>query len=373
MMHLVIFLALPGLFFLDSALSPRAAFSAGWKEAREQRNWSFPRDHGAHLDYRTEWWYFTGNLRSNKDDRYGYQLTFFRQGIRKELKKGQNPWGITDIYFAHFALSDIRGQKFRFAERISRTGPGLAGASTDGMHVWCLDWSARMENREIFLSASQGGGMALDLRLVPRKPLVFHGKKGLSRKGSITGQASYYYSFTDMQTQGSIKTPEMGIPLEVKGTSWFDREFGSNQLSAEQTGWDWFAVHFSDGRDLMLYFLRRKDGALESASSGTLVEKNGHFRHLTLADMDLEVLDRWVSPASKGRYPDQWRITIPSAAIDLRLKTIINDQELKTSGSTGIIYYEGVIEGRGTSLGKPVACEGYVEMTGYAGSIGGLF
>lgn len=360
------------MFFLCAAFSPTFVFAGEWKQALGQRSWNFPRDHGAHPEYRTEWWYFTGNLVNNKSGRYGYQLTFFRQGIQKELKKGHNSWEVRDIYFAHFAISDIENKKFWFKEKISRTGPGLAGAATDSMNVWCLDWSARMEKERIFISAGQGG-MSMDLQLVPQKPLVIHGKKGLSQKGMVPGQASYYYSFTDLKTKGSIKTPGADAPLEVKGKSWFDQEFGSNQLSAGQTGWDWFAVHLSDGRDLMLYFLRRKDGALEKVSSGTLIEKSGRSRHLAMDDIQWKILDRWTAPVSKGRYPDKWMIKIPSVSIDLRLATMIPDQELKTAGSTGIVYYEGAIAGKGTSSGKPVACEGYAEMTGYAGALGGIF
>lgn len=368
----IILFTLFGTFFLNDAFGSAPVVAGEWKQALEQRSWSFPCDHGAHPDYRTEWWYFTGNLMNNKKGRYGYQLTFFRQGIRKEVKKAHNTWDITDVYFAHLAISDIGNKKFRYAERISRTGPDLAGAKTGSMDVWCLDWFARMKKGEIAISARQGG-MALDLRLVPQKPLVLHGKEGLSRKGMLPGQASYYYSFTDLQTKGALKTPDAGTAFDVNGRSWFDQEFGSNQLSAEQTGWDWFSVHLSDGRDLMLYFLRRKDGTLEKASSGTLAEKNGRARHLTLADIDLEVFGRWTSPASKGRYPNRWALKVPSAAIDLRFATVIDDQELKTAGSTGIVYYEGAIGGSGTSSGKSVTCEGYAEMTGYTGAIGGVF
>ena len=370
MTRFTICLFISSMFFLCGAFSPLPA--GEWKQALEQRSWNFPRDHGAHPDYRTEWWYFTGNLTDNKGDRYGYQLTFFRQGIQKKLKKRRNSWEVRDVYFAHFGISDIENKKFRFAERISRTGPGLAGAATDALNAWCLDWSVRTEKEKTFISAGEGG-MRLNLRLVPQKPLVIHGKNGLSKKGIRPGQASYYYSFTDLKTNGHLMTSENNVPIEIKGISWFDHEFGSNQLSDDQTGWDWFSVHLSDGRDLMLYFLRRRDATLEKASSGTLIEKNGHHRHLALGDIQRKVLGHWTSPASKGRYPNQWMIKIPSVDIDLRLATMIPDQELRTADSTGIVYYEGAIAGRGTSSGKPVACEGYVEMTGYAGALGGIF
>jgi predicted secreted hydrolase len=159
----------------------------------------------------------------------------------------------------------------------------------------------------------------------------------------------------------------------VKGTSWFDHEFGSNQLKEDQEGWDWFSLHLSDGRDLMIYLLRKKDGSTEPASSGTLIEPEGTFHHLTLADISVSVLDQWKSPRSGGAYPRQWDIAVPSMGIDIVIESALLDQELTTEGSTGIVYWEGAVVGQGTSVNQPVSCEGYVELTGYAGSLGGIF
>lgn len=349
------------------------AFAPGdeWKQSTAPRSWHFPKDHGAHPDYRTEWWYFTGNLVDEKRNRYGYQLTFFRQGIQKKIKSRRNSWSIRDVYLAHFAVSNIGNGSFWFSEQVSRPGPGLAGARTQDMNVWCLKWSARMKNGRILLDAKHGDTY-LKLELLPRKPVVLHGENGLSRKGPLPGQATYYYSFTDLETKGTLKLEKMPDPVHVTGKSWFDQEFGSHQLSGEQVGWDWFSLHLSDGRDLMLYLLRRKDGTVEPSSSGTLVEKNGRARHLKLQDIDIEFLGRWKSPASGGLYPNSWQIRIPLADINLVISTMIANQELNTAISTGVIYYEGAVEGKGTSSRRPVTCEGYVEMTGYAGSIGGI-
>ncbi len=215
--------------------------------------------------------------------------------------------------------------------------------------------------------------MEMDLALTPRKPLVFHGQNGLSKKGPGIGQASYYTSFTHLETRGTLKTKSQQSPVAVKGRSWFDQEFGSNQLTAEQKGWDWFSLYLSDGRDLMIYFLRRKDGSIESASSGTLIEADGKTRHLKLSEINVVVLDRWKSERSGGEYPSRWRIQIPSAEINLTLEPYMADQELKTRGSTGIVYWEGAIKGQGVSKGQSVTCQGYVELTGYAGNLSGLF
>jgi predicted secreted hydrolase len=359
------------------ALLSTAALSAGsagsdWKQAIGPRPWIFPKDHGSHPEYRTEWWYFTGNLVNHYGARYGYQLTFFRQGIRFKPSIPENSWSIRDLYIAHFAITDISSASFWSAERVSRAGPGLAGARLDGMDVWIFNWFAKMEGTSILLRA-RNSDMELQLKLTPRKPIVLHGQNGLSKKGQQEGQASYYFSFTDMETRGFIKTPSGGPYAGVKGTSWHDHEFGSNQLTSDQVGWDWFSLHLSDGRDLMIYLLRRKDGSVELASSGTLVEPSGNSRHLKLSDFFVGVLDRWQSQRSGGTYPRRWRIRIPLLEIDLIISSLVSDQELTTMGSTGITYWEGAVEGHGNSMGHKVTCEGYAELTGYAGSLGGIF
>ena len=346
--------------------------AADWAQAVGQRNWSFPRDHGAHPEYRTEWWYFTGNLQDDAGKRYGYQLTFFRQGLRLEARLPENPWSVRDVYLAHFAVTDAASGTFRFSERTSRAGPGLAGARAETLDAWLLDWSARMEQGQVLLKA-RTPDIELSLRLTPRKPIVLHGRDGLSAKGPKPGQASYYASFTDLETRGTLRTSPGGEGIPVTGTSWFDQEFGSNQLSVEQAGWDWLSLHLTDGRDLMVYRIRRADGSLEPASSGTLVESDGRSRNLPLADLRLEVLDHWKSPHTQARYPSRWRLSVPSAGIELALEPWVADQELVTEASTGVTYWEGAVGGKGRSGGRDVTCEGYVELTGYGGRIGGLF
>ncbi|OPY72383.1 MAG: Hydroxyneurosporene synthase (CrtC) [Syntrophorhabdus sp. PtaU1.Bin058] len=360
------------LLILAIILCVTSVNAADWKQATGERTWSFPRDHGSHPEYRTEWWYFTGNLSDRGGNRYGYQLTFFRQGIEKTPKDPGNPWSIRDLYLAHFTITDVTGKGFWFAERISRAGPGLAFSDTKGLDVWLLNWSARMVKNVIRLSARRED-MEIDLELVPKKPPVLHGQKGLSKKGPGEGQSSYYYSFTDLATTGTVRLPLSKQHVHVSGTSWFDQEFGSNQLSPDQAGWDWFSLHLSDGRDLMIYLLRKKDGATEQASSGTIVERDGTGRHLRFSDIAIDILGQWKSPKSSGTYPARWRIRVPSAQIDLTLSPLVADQELITGESTGITYWEGAAGGSGTSMGQNVTCEGYVELTGYAGTIGGTF
>ena len=354
-------------------LSPAAWAGPGaWREALAPRTWQFPRDHGAHPAYRTEWWYFTGNLADSGGSRYGYELTFFREGIRPQPADPRSPWSLRDLYLAHFTITDVAKRRFFVDERASRRGPGLAGARTGGLDVHLLDWSARQEGKDISLRA-RNGGAELALLLTPGKPPVLHGEKGLSRKGPSPGQASYYVSSTDLRTAGSLRVASNAAPLAVRGVSWFDHEFGSNQLTADQAGWDWFGLHLSDGRDLMFYGLRRDDGTFEPASSGTLVDARGRGRYLPLSVVRVEVLDHWKSPKSGASYPSRWRMVVSTGRLDLLLGPVLADQELVTGGSTGVTYWEGAIEGRGTSEGRPITCTGYVELTGYAGRLGGLF
>jgi predicted secreted hydrolase len=369
MLGLLFFLGVIGWLYDRGVMT---VYANEWRQAIGPWKWVFPKDHGSHPEFRTEWWYFTGNLTNPSKKRFGYQLTFFRQGVLFKANDSSHPWAIRDVYLAHLTLTDVSSGQFWYADRASRKGPGLAGASEEGMHVWLLNWMAKMDGSRIRLEARYQG-MELSLDLIPQKPLVFHGKNGLSQKGPMEGQASYYFSYTDLEVKGFIKTPLSQTSIRANGISWFDHEFGSNQLTPNQAGWDWFSLHLSDGQDLMIYFLRRKDGTVEPSSSGTLVTRSGDAIHLKLSEINIEVLDYWKSPRSGGKYPSRWRMKVPSARIEMEISSLVPSQELLTGGSTGVIYWEGAVAGKGTSAGKPMTCEGYVELTGYAGSLSGLF
>jgi predicted secreted hydrolase len=228
-----------------------------------------------------------------------------------------------------------------------------------------------MEGEQIFLEA-QEGDMEIRLTLRPRKPLVFHGRGGLSLKGEEAGQASFYTSFCDLDTSGTIQvTKDQSFP--VKGHSWFDHEFSSNMLSEKQSGWDWFSLHLTDGREVMIYMLRRQDGSFERVSAGTIVEPDGRTQILESSQINLNVLREWKSPRSGGIYPGSWRISIPEAAIELTVAPLIADQELISSLLPGLMYWEGAIGGGGLSRKERVECRGYAELTGYAGSFRNVF
>jgi predicted secreted hydrolase len=343
-----------------------------WAAAEGLWPWSFPRDHGVHRAFRTEWWYFTGSLRSlSSDYSGGYQLTFFRTGLMEQPAIPGNPWSVRDLYLAHFSITDALNGRFKWTERLSRTGPGLAGALDDTLEVWLHDWKAVQEGENILLKA-RSGEMALDLTLVPHKPPIKHGEEGLSLKGPGPGQASWYYSMTSLNTKGIISPPG-GTAMEVEGQSWFDHEFGSNLLAEDQEGWDWFGLHLSNGSEIMIYMLRKTDGSLEPVSSGTFIGPDGSATHLALSDLSVQSTGSWKSHTTGGTYPSGWRITIPGEEIDIGITPVLKDQELVTEATAGITYWEGAVTLKGLAGGENVTGGGYVELTGYAGSMGGIF
>lgn len=335
--------------------------------ATEGYHYAFPRDHGAHEAFRTEWWYYTGQLTAKDGRSFGYQLTFFRRGMpREQLKTLPSQWAVSQLYLAHFAVSDLSKKQFHYAEKISRAGLGKAGAEADRLHVWIDRWSAESP---VATPATQtltaaDGDLALQLTVSQEKPLVVHGTDGISRKGTGAGQASHYYSLTRLATTGTVTIGDESF--DVTGTSWMDHEFGSADLGKDLIGWDWFSLQLDDQRELMLYRLRRSDGSADPVSSGTLIDREGRGQHLSIGDFTLEPTSYWTSPASKARYPQRWRLTIPSQQLSLELIPLMAEQELSTTRSTQVTYWEGAIEARGTTQGRPIQGKGYMELTGYA-------
>ena len=340
--------------------------STGFRTAAPGYALQFPRDHGSHDEFRTEWWYYTGHLTAKSGRRYGYQLTFFRQGVDQEsVRSNPSRWAIRHVYLAHLALSDLDRGRFRYAEKISRAGLGKAGAEPGRLRVWIDRWIAEsFPSPDRHHLKAAGEGFSIDLVVAPEKPSVPHGENGLSRKGREPGQASHYYSLTRLATTGTISVDGEAIPVD--GTSWMDHEFGSGEIGADQIGWDWFSVQFDDRTELMCYRLRRADGTPDPASSGTWILRDGRARPLSSSDMSVEILDHWTSPASGAVYPSRWKITIPSVGLEITLAPLLADQELVTERSTLVTYWEGAVKVSGTVRGAPIKGQGYVELTGYA-------
>jgi predicted secreted hydrolase len=331
------------------------------------RKLSLPADHYSHPDFKVEWWYYTGHLKSESGKRYGYQVTFFRFGLRdRQGDVRDKPPLFTDLYMAHFAVSDIDRKKFLFRERINRGYQGKAGAETDRYLVWNEDWKVEGDLKTHVIQVNDRG-TKLSLRLNSLKATVLHGENGLSQKGEGEGRASYYYSLTRMKTDGELTID--GKIEKVQGLSWMDHEFGSNQLREDQVGWDWFSLQLDDQTEIMLYLIRRKDGSPDPYSSGTLVKADGTTKHLKLEDFQVDILDRWKSTKSGGNYPMKWKVTIPAEGIELGILPEFTDQELITNRSTRVTYWEGAVQVNGTIRNKPMAGAGYVELTGYAGRL----
>ncbi|HSB68648.1 MAG TPA: lipocalin-like domain-containing protein [Candidatus Methylomirabilis sp.] len=323
---------------------------------------SFPRDHFSHDDYRTEWWYYTGHLRTQTGERYGYQVTFFRSGLA-EAQANPSRWAAKNLYMAHFAIADIPRKSFQYFERLNRGSLGQAGASGKELRVWIGNWEASGDGTTQRLRAKEGE-FGVDLALISQKPAVIHGENGISQKGEGRGHASHYYSLTRLKTEGTLTI--RGKPVPVTGLSWMDHEFGSTQLDPGQVGWDWFSLQLDDGTELMLYNIRKTDGRPDPHSAGTWVGADARTVHLRQSDFSVEVLDRWQSPRDKGLYPARWRVSVQALGLDLAVTAAFPDQELDTAKSTQVIYWEGAVSAEGTARGRPVTGEGYVEMTGYA-------
>jgi predicted secreted hydrolase len=346
-----------------------SAAGAEFARALGLREFSFPADHGPHPEYGIEWWYYTGNLDAKEGRHFGFELALFRIALVSEPPDRISRWATSQLYMGHFAVTDVHNNQFYSFERFSRAALGLAGASVSDdqkFRVWLEDWVIEGEGPAmptIHLKAAEEN-IAIDLKLLSGKPVVLQGDKGLSQKSAEPGNASYYYSITRMPTSGTLSIGDQSFMVE--GNSWMDREWSTTALAEEQLGWDWFALQLSDGRDIMYYQFRLRDGGVDPLSSGTVILDDGSTLTLTPEDVQLEVLDHWKSPRG-GSYPSKWRIRIPSQSTDLEVTPYIDNQELDVS----VRYWEGAVRIRGTSQGQPISGNGYVEMTGYATGPGG--
>ena len=354
------------LAVLALAISPLAFAQSAWKNASPDHRFEFPRDHASHPDSKIEWWYYTGNVATTTGRRFGYQVTFFRVGV-DHTPANPSKWAVRDIFMAHLAVSDPDGRRYRFDERLSRGGPGLSGAATDRYRVWNDDWSAGLDADGRHAIRARSREAAVEFTLDEGKKPALNGVSGFSQKGAQPGNASNYYSLTRMPTRGTITID--GERFAVTGESWMDHEFGTSFLEPEQQGWDWLSIQLDDRRELMLYQLRRADGSRDPRSSGTLVEADGRTRHLTAADFTLATTGARFTAPSGATYPVGWTIGIPGEGLTLTVSTPLANQELLTLGA-GVAYWEGMVQLAGSARGRPVTGRGYLEMTGYKGSLG---
>jgi predicted secreted hydrolase len=331
---------------------------ACFKRAIEKRTFAFPEDFGPHLAFQTEWWYFTGNLRDAGGRRFGYQFTIFRRALDCAYTQDGSKWRTNQLYMGHLGITDVQPKQFYSAMRLSRGAAGLAGGSATPFTVWVDNWRLSGESSQEPPSmqvVAQEEEISIDLQLAPQKPIVLQGEEGLSQKSAQPGNASYYFSITRLATTGTITIQDQ--KYVVSGLSWHDREWSTSSLDDDIAGWDWFSIQLDDGRDLMLYHMRRKDGAASVHSYGSLVGGDGSIQRYTPHDFSIDVRVHWTSPQTNKRYPAGWDIRIPAADIDLSVRPLIENQE----HSDDFIYWEGAIE----VSGEGVSGSGYVELVGY--------
>jgi predicted secreted hydrolase len=355
-----------------AVLAGSFALQGDWTPARPDYRWSFPRDHWAHPSYRTEWWYFTGQLQAADDTarRFGYQFTIFRVGFLRRQPVLNSDWVAQMLVMGHAAITDLGSGEHHFSETLYRAIPLLGGFGEPGDSLvafsrgpagtedrWTLRWTGGGFD---FAMADRRQDLAFDLRTTPARPLALEGPNGFSRKGDGPEAASLYYSYTRLATSGSLRSG--GRDFRVQGTSWMDEEFGSNQLGPGQAGWDWFSLQLDDGRDLMLYLLRDTTGTTDHAG-GTVVPGSGSPHYLAADAFTVRPLAQWTSAETRATYPARWAIEVPGEALRLEVVPLLADQENRSRLVRGLYYWEGAVTVRdaaGRSVGR-----GYVELVGY--------
>ncbi len=341
---------------------------AGFARAIDPYNWQFPQDFGAHPEFQTEWWYYTGNLFAADGERFGFQFTIFRRALSAAAAESASEWRTDQIYMAHFTVSHVSGGKFYHEERYSRGSAGLAGATADPRyHVWLEDWQILAQDDAASITTIQAASddFAIDLTLEQVKPPALQGNNGLSPKSDEPGNASYYYSLSRLLTAGTVTV--QGKAYTVEGVSWKDHEFSTSALGSTAQGWDWFGLIFDDNSEVMLGQIRQTDGGKEPAFGGLFIYPDGSTRYLSADDFTITALDTWTSPHTGAVYPSGWDIVIAADDLQLAFTVLpaIADQELH---SGAIAYWEGAVDVRGDVTGV-----GYAELTGYVDTMQGRF
>ena len=343
-----------------------AATLAAFEQARPGYDFEFPRDYFEHPEFETEWWYYTGNLETSGGRPFGFELTFFRVGLGQE-SEDLAAWDLSQVYVAHFVLTDIQDGTMHARERTNRRGPGLAGASHADRTIWNGNWSVEYLVGDRLKPSQRmwagGGGDSVNLELVPSKPVVIHGEDGISRKAEGDGQASHYISFTRLLASGTVSVD--GTEYEVEGSAWMDHEFFTNSLSPDQVGWDWMSIQLADGSDVMFYGMRGADGGHDRFSSGTLVDEDGQSLHISSDEFGMIPGRVWRSADTGAGYPVEWAVHVPGLGLRLDVRPLLDAQEVIGGLGYTPVYWEGAVTYSGERMGTPVEGKGYLEMTGY--------
>ncbi len=336
-----------------------AVAPAGFERAQAPRVLRFPRDHAAHPGFRTEWWYFTGNLHDASGREFGFQLTLFRFELAPDAPASPSAWRTPRVMMGHFALSDVAAREFHAFERVARAASGVAGVDSDPIAIRIDDWRIRHRDGGWQLSARQQG-IAITLELDAGADIVAHGDGGLSHKSGAPGNASYYYSVPRLGARGEVQLGDERYA--VRGRAWLDREWSTSALDRTQEGWDWFGLQLDDGSSLMFYRLRGSGGTTDRHSAGSHVGADGRVTTLGAADVELTAERYWTSPHGGTRYPVQWRLAVPRLDLDLRVAPRFDAQEWRGR----FRYWEGAVAVSGQRGGQRLGGRGYLELTGYA-------
>ncbi len=346
--------ALIFLFVLLTACAPRYTINHDYPK----EPLSFPRDHAAHYDAQTEWWYYTGHVFDEDRNEYGFELTFFKRitsDDKSPLLKIPAYWMKDVGMVAHFAVTDVSDGKFRFGQKINLCSSWKA--DKDRYDVEIGDWSAK-ETGGIHELRAKMKGYEIALRLNPLKDPVPNGPGGIMPKGG--GNANYYYSITRIEVTGTITLG--GKEKKVKGIAWMDHEYGTMKVARGVKGWDWFSMQLNDGTDIMIYMIKDKNRVVKE-SGGTVVDTSGAYSWLKLSDMEIKELSTWQSHNTGACYPSEWEVYIKPLDLKLCLIPVTKDQELRLAP---IDYWEGAVNIKGKRAGAPVMGKGYVELVGYS-------
>ena len=335
-------------------LAALACAPAAW--ALAPAHLRFPVDHGAHPDLRTEWWYITGHAEQG-GRLFGFQVTFFRSRVAA-TQEMHSRFAARQLLFAHAAVTDLQGAKLLHDQRIARVGFGIAEAAQDDARLRLRDWTLVREG-DAWHARVPASGFALDLRCTPTQPVLLQGEQGLSRKGPLPQEASYYYSLPQLAVAGTLSL--QGRSFAVTGKAWLDHEWSDEYLAPEAVGWDWLGMNLDDGSALTAFRIRRADGST-LWDNGSFRDAAGTLRVAPPGATRFTPQRRWTSPLSGASYPVEWSVATPGGRYTVR--ALLDDQELDSRGSTGAIYWEGLsdlLDAQGRRVGR-----GYLEMAGYA-------
>lgn len=339
-----------------------------FSRAVEPYDWNFPEDFGAHPDFLTEWWYYTGNVATEDGRRFGYQFTIFRRAITPDDTQTTSEWRTNQVYLVHFTVSDIDTDTFYHDQRFSRGGAGLAGATVDPVYrVWIEDWEILAQNDDASLVTIQAESddFSINLTLEQTKNPALQGANGLSHKDDELGNASYYYTLSRLVTSGDITINDE--VFAVSGNTWKDHEFSTSALGTDAQGWDWFGLIFDNDTELMIGQIRLQDGTVEPAFGGLMIYPDGTTEYLPSSSFEITPTDTWISPHTGAEYPSGWQMSVTNSegTFDFVVEPLMQDQEL---ADTEPSYWEGAVRINGDVTGY-----GYAELTGYTESMQNRF